>query len=118
MPYSSCGGVQVLKSRKVITDDKMTVHLFGKADSPCITAWALKRTAIDNRTEFGNDACKVVPKNFCVDDCRIIQFLWKSNFCPTKFVSNVKEVLYAIQAEERTVKSLDLDELPVERALL
>ena len=26
MPYSSCGGVQVLKSRKVITDDKMTVH--------------------------------------------------------------------------------------------
>ena len=55
-----------------------------------------------------------MPKNFCVDDCRIIQFLWKRNFCPTKFVSNVKEVLYAIQAEERTVKSLDLDELPVE----
>ena len=26
----------------------------------------------------------------------------------------MKEVLYAIQAEERTVKSLDLDELPVE----
>ena len=82
MPYSSCGGVQVLKSRKVITDDNMTVHLFGKADSPCITAWALKRTAIDNRTEFGNDACKVVPKNFCVDDCRIIQFFMEKELLP------------------------------------
>ena len=35
----------------------------------------------------------------------------------TKFVSNVKEVLSAITAEERTVKSLDLDKLPIERAL-
>lgn len=36
---------------------------------------------------------------------------------PDKFVSNVKEVLSAITAEERTVKSLDLDKLPIERAL-
>ena len=114
------------------SDHKMTVHLFGKADSPCIAAWALKRTATDNRTEFENDVCEVVSKNFYVDDClfsvptteraikaslQLIQLLQKGNFLLTKFVSNVKEVLSAIPAEERTVKSLDLDKLPIERPL-
>ena len=32
---------------------KMTVHLFGKADSPCIAAWALTKKARDNELEFG-----------------------------------------------------------------
>ena len=114
------------------SDHKMTVHLFGKADSPCIAAWALKRTATDNRTEFGNDVCEVVSNNFYVGAClfsvptaeraikaslQLIQLLQKGNFRLTKFVSNVKEVLSAIPAEERTVKSLDLDKLPIERSL-
>lgn len=47
----------------------MTVHLFVNADSPCVTAWALKRTATDHRSEFGNDVCLVVSKNLYVDDC-------------------------------------------------
>lgn len=43
--------------------------------------------------------------------------LRKGNFRLTKFVSNGKEVLSAIPAGGRTVKSLDLDKLPAERAL-
>ena len=54
---------------ELASDHKMTVHLFVNADSPCVTAWALKRTATDHRPEFGNDVCLVVSKNLYVDDC-------------------------------------------------
>ena len=114
------------------SDHKMTVHLFGKADSPCIAAWALQRTATDNRADFSKEVCDIVSNNFYVDDClfsvptteravksslQLIELLKKGNFRLTKFVSNVKEVLAAIPAEERTIKNLDLDKLPIERAL-
>ena len=109
------------------SDHKMTVHLFGKTDSPCIAAWALQRTAADNDSEFGKEIAQVVSKNFYVDDClfstptielavgtalRLIQLLRKGNFRLTKFISNDKDVLASIPAEERTVKNLDLDKLP------
>ena len=111
---------------------KMTVHLFGKTDSPCISAWALQRNATDNENEFGKEIAQVVSKNFYVDDClfstptielavrtalRLIQLLRKSNFRLTKCISNDKDVLASIPAEERTVRNFDLDKLPVERAL-
>ena len=51
------------------SDHKMTVHLFGKTDSPCIAAWALQRTATDNRSEFKEKTLRIVSKNFYVDDC-------------------------------------------------
>ena len=71
-------------------------------------------------------------KNFYVDDClfstptielavgtalRLIQLLRKGNFRLTKSISNEWDVLASIPVEERTVKNLDLDKLPVERAL-
>lgn len=114
------------------SDHRMTVHLFGKANSPCIVAYALQQTAFDNGTDFSKEVCDVVSKNFYVDDClfsvptneraiksslQLIQLLKKGNFRLTKFVSNAKEVLAAIPAEERTVKNLDLDKLPIEQAL-
>ena len=43
--------------------------------------------------------------------------LHKGNFRLTKFISNDKDVLAAIPAKERTIKNLDLDRLPIERAL-
>ena len=30
----------------------MQAHIFGKTDLPCCTKWALKSTALDNRTEY------------------------------------------------------------------
>ena len=46
-----------------------------------------------------------------------MRMLRKGNFRLTKFISNDKDVLAAIPAEERTIKNLDLDKLPIERAL-
>ena len=114
------------------SDHKMTVHLFGKADSPCIAAWALQRTASDNEADFDEEVSRAVSRNFYVDDClfsvpekeqairsslQLRQLLRRGNFRLTKFVSNEKDVLAAIPAEERTIKNLDLDKFPIERAL-
>ncbi|KAK3730780.1 hypothetical protein QZH41_000800 [Actinostola sp. cb2023] len=114
------------------SDYKMTVHLFGKADSPCISSLALKRTAIDNEADFDREVSEIVHNNFYVDDClfskptveeavnlslQLMQLLKKGNFRLTKFASSDKHVLSSIPAEERTIKDLDLDKLPVERAL-
>ena len=113
-------------------DYKMLVHLFGKVDSPCIAAWALQRTAADNQLEFGKEVVDIVKRNFYVDDClyskstveeaantalQLITLLRKGNFRLTKFMSTSKEVLSKIPTEDRTVKDLDLDDLPIERAL-
>ena len=114
------------------SDYKMTVHLFGKADSPCIAAWALQQTAADNEAAFGEEIREIVKKNFYVDDglfskpsteqavhssLELMRMLRKGNFRPTKFISNDKDVLAAIPVKERTIKNLDLDKLPIERAL-
>lgn len=48
---------------------------------------------------------------------QLMELLQRGNFRLTKFVSNVKQVLAAIPAEERMIKNLDLDKLPIERAL-
>ena len=45
------------------SDYKMIVHIFGKADSPCITAWALQQTAPDEAT-IGEEIREIVKKNF------------------------------------------------------
>ena len=42
------------------SDYKMTVHFFGKADSPCIAAWALQQTAADNEAAFGEEIREIV----------------------------------------------------------
>ena len=48
---------------------------------------------------------------------KLIKLVQGEKFCLTTFVSNAKEVLSAIPAEERTVKNLDLNKLPIERTL-
>ena len=114
------------------SDYKMTVHFFGKADSPCIAAWALHQSAADSKAAFGEKIREIVKKNFYVDDglfskpsteqavyssLQLMRMLRKGNFRLTKFISNDKDVLAATPAEERTIKNLDLDRLPTERAL-
>lgn len=43
--------------------------------------------------------------------------LHKGNFGLTKFLLNDRDVLSALPAQDRTIKNLDLDKLPIERAL-
>jgi len=117
---------------KLPTEHKMVVHLFGKTDSPCIAAWALKRTAEDHGDESSSEVSRVVNRNFYVDDCLVsvpdagqatelahdlMTLLKRGNFRLTKFTSNDKDVLSTIPTEERLIKNLDLDHFPAERAL-
>ena len=44
------------------SDYKMAVGLLGRADSPCIAAWALQRTAADNKAAFGEVIVKLSGK--------------------------------------------------------
>ncbi|XP_022782764.1 uncharacterized protein LOC111323635 [Stylophora pistillata] len=108
-------------NKKLLQGPQLNNSLIGVLERPLTIEQSLK-----------NAVCEVVSKNFYVDDClfsvpireraikvslQLIQLLRKGNFRLTKFVSNGKEVLSAIPAEGRTVKSLDLDKLPIERAL-
>ena len=114
----------------------MNVHLFGGVWSPSCATFALRRTAEDNKELFKQEVVDTVSSNFYVDDClksvntteegihmakELCRLLAKGGFRLTKWVSNDKEVLNSIPETEKakTVKSLDLDleRLPVERAL-
>ena len=50
------------------TDHQMCVHLFGGASSPSCCIYALRRTAIDNKVQFGPEAAKTLMRNFYDDD--------------------------------------------------
>ena len=57
-----------------IEDHKMTVHSFGKIDSPCIANWVVKRTASDQFNEYQADIINTIHENFYMDhylDCFI-----------------------------------------------
>ena len=85
----------------------MCVHIFGKVDSPCCANWALKRTAIDNKSKFSLRAIKAVLECFYMDDyvdsfpdleaaikviVEVIQLLKLGGFNLIKFVSNNSEI--------------------------
>ena len=46
----------------------MNVHLFGKADSPCIANWTVKKTAENQREHFDDDSINAVDREFYMDD--------------------------------------------------
>ena len=115
---------------------RSTVHLFGAASSPAVANFALKRAASDYEESFGSDVKDFVQRNFYVDDGlmslpsvdeaaslvrRSIAFAKSSGLKLHKFVSNSRNLLQIIPAEERasTIKDLDIcnDHLPLERAL-
>ncbi|XP_068726147.1 uncharacterized protein [Montipora capricornis] len=114
----------------------MTVHLFGATSSPGCAIFARKKTAQDGEKEFGAEAADFLRKNFYVDDglksCSTVEeatmlvssvkeMCKKAGFNLHKFVSNKKEVLRSIPISDRAddLKNidLDLDKLPIERAL-
>ena len=118
------------------TEYRMTVHLFGAASSPGCANLALKTTAEDNEKNLGSETADFLSKNFYVDDGlkyvktveEAIALIQKSKemckqggFCLHKFISNRKEVIESIPAEDRAkgIKDLDLEheELPSEQVL-
>lgn len=88
----------------------------------------------DNKEDFSEIACNAVEKDFYVNDLlksvksvntaiklitEVVEILSRGGFRITKWMSNSREVLAAIPQQERAKPTLDLDldELPVERAL-
>jgi len=122
---------------KTITDLEMNVHVFGSTSSPSCCNYALKRTALDNISNYQPEVINTVLRNFYVDDLlksvkdasigkTLIQDV--TNLCAeggfrlTKFTSNNIDVLQSIPEEDRLtgVKDMDLSKglnLPTEKAL-
>ena len=46
----------------------MTVHLFGKNDSPCVANYGLKKCATDQSNNFNVKTVDYLEKDFCMDD--------------------------------------------------
>ena len=112
----------------------MNVHIFGAASSPCVANSVLRQTADDNDNSFNPIVVEAIKKSFYVDDALpslsdepfavslaadLSDILERGGFHLTKFMSNSKNVQASIPAERRATPelSLELDELPVERAL-
>ena len=54
--------------RQPIEEYRMKLHVFGEKSSPCCAAFALHQTAIDNRTDVGEEVVKTVVSDIYVDD--------------------------------------------------
>ena len=121
---------------KPVIEYRMKVHLFGASSSPGCANFGLKKAADDREEEFGNDAASFIRRDFHVDDglksvptaqeavglSKSSQKIFaKAGLKLHKVMSNNKEVLRAIPAEERVkdVKDFDFekDRLLMERAL-
>ena len=113
---------------------QMLVHLFGATSSPSVCCWALRQTAVRYGERYDPKVLAVVDRNFYVDDCLlsvdsvqearqivkdVTSLLQEGGFRLTKWLSNSREVMSSIPDAERakSVVDLDLDELPMERAL-
>ena len=115
---------------------RMAVHLFCATSSPSCSGYALRRAAQDNKDDFMDVTVDTVLKNFYVDDClksvalnptaqelvlELRELLARGGVRLTKWVSNRREVLATIPENDRAPPfqelDLELDELPMERAL-
>ncbi|XP_066910989.1 uncharacterized protein [Clytia hemisphaerica] len=115
---------------------QMCVHYFGITSSPSCVNYALRRTATENKSKYGEQAAEVLHRNFYVDDMlksfpeddsaistvNNTRLMCKEGgFRLTKFHSNSRSVIESIPPEERSksLKDLDMttDTIPNERAL-
>ena len=110
---------------------RMSVHIFGAVSSPSCSNFALRRTATDNKEEFGPAIVRTIQNDFYVDDClksvddqtsacnlisNLRQACSKGGFRLTKFTSNSRAVIASAPEEgAKEVKCLDLnhDLLPI-----
>lgn len=112
---------------------KMLVHIFGAKSSPCCANKALSMTAQD-KENYPPEVIRTVRRNFYVDDVLksipntdqaiplasdLMKLLREGGFRLTKFASNSCELLASIPPASRANPKLDLDldQLPLERAL-
>ena len=121
---------------KELEEFRMLVHLFGGVWSSSCAGFALRKTVMDHAQKFEADVIETVQCNFYVDDLlkslktlndavmmyeKLTELLTLGGFHLTKWISNKREVLEEIPDSEVTKElksiNLEMDELPVERAL-
>ena len=120
---------------KEIIDHEICVHVFGGVSSGACSNYALRRTAIENESNYDKDAAETLKNNFYVDDMlksvenedKAITLMkdvklmcQEGGFNLTKLASNSKRVLQSIPEKVRKmgVKNSNLlGSLPEERAL-
>ena len=118
---------------------QMQSMIFGAKSSPCCANYCLKRTAVDNQATIEKQTFKTVLRDFYMDDLlkslpteedatklalELIDLLSSGGFRLTKIMSNSRNVLAQLPPEdilctlgEHQPFNLDLDSLPLERAL-
>ena len=99
-----------------VTDCEMNVHVFGATSSPGCSNYALKKTSVEYKEQYGEEASKTLRRNFYVDDLlksvrteeeaihlvKNVKMMCKSGgFNLTKFLCNSKVVLDTIPACDR-----------------
>lgn len=98
----------------------------------CSANMVLKRTVSDNMIDFDSITIETLRCSFYVDGVlnsvptletakrlaeQQVELCARGGFDLTKFMSNDHQVLAEIPVEKKATPSLDLDELPVDRAL-
>ena len=118
---------------------QMQAMIFGAKSSPSCASYCLRKTAIDNASAYSKETISSVLRDFYMDDLlkslpseeeatklavQLTDLLSRGGFRLTKFMSNSRTVLAQLPPEDilgtpGTSKplDLDLDHLPVERAL-
>ena len=118
---------------------QMQAMIFGAKSSPTSANYCLKRTAIDNQNINSEETTSTVLRDFYMDDLlkslptedetaqlalQLVELLSRGGFRLTKFMSNRRYVLAQLPPKDILSSpgisqpfDLDLDSLPVERAL-
>ena len=98
-----------------IEDYVMCVHVLGKLDSPCVTNYTLRKTAIDQKANYNYDIIDAVHKNFYIDNylgsygnmdlaketvVNVTKLLSEGGFRLTKWISNFNSLLEVLPQSE------------------
>ena len=112
------------------------MHLFGGTWPLSCASYALRRVAIDHKTEDNEEVCKAIERNFYVDDImkstktkadaillvhKLIELLERGGFALNKWLRNRRIVLQSIPPNKRAKSVKDLSDklvvLPLECTL-
>ena len=113
---------------------QMLALIFGAKCSPCCANYCLQAAATDSREGYDASTVNTVLNDFYMDDVlksvktedeathltqQLIELLSHHGFRLTKFLSNSRKVLANLPSQDvaGSISNLDLDKLPVERAL-
>ena len=100
----------------------MTVHIFGKIESPCVANWGIKRIASDQSNKHPVDIINTIHKNVYMDDyldCfsseeraidtiqKVVSILSNDGFRLTQWLSSNKNIVKSVPPTGRSPRIID-----------